>query len=170
MQSPIAKTTPPARHLMASIPSPGWTWMVWVMCLGVSICAHADEPAPHWVYKLTPSRYMTSGETPGTDLNLRANIPGHTWWVGHYQRGSEFQQARLGYEHTRPWVWGQWTLSLQAATHGFAGGSLSTQVGPDALFGVLGYGRTNAQPYYNLNFDPNDAWTWGLGGQITGGA
>lgn len=124
---------------------------------------------PAWQYKFTSSRYMTTGETSGADLNLRANTPGHTWWIGHYQRGSEFQQTRAGYERTRPWAFGQWTLSLQAATHGFAGGSISSQIGPDALYGVLGYGRTNAQTYYNLNFDPNDAWTWGLGGNVSGG-
>ncbi len=142
--------------------------LAWAVCVSASPGAHADEPAANWAYKFTPSRYMTTGETPGTDLNLRANLPGHTWWVGHYQRGSEFQQTRVGYERTSPWAWGQWTVSLQAATHGFAGGSLSTQVGADALFGVFGYGRTNAQTYYNLNFDPNDAWTWGLGGQLPG--
>lgn len=141
----------------------------WALIL-TGLSAQADEPTPGWQYKFTPSRYMTSGETSGTDLNLRANTPGHTWWVGHYQRGAEFQQTRVGYERTRAWALGQWTLSLQAASHGFAGGSVSTQVGSDAVYGVLGYGRTNAQTYYNLNFDPNDAWTWGLGGQLPGSA
>ena len=139
----------------------------WALIL-TGLSAQADEPTPGWQYKFTPSRYMTSGETSGTDLNLRANTPGHTWWVGHYQRGAEFQQTRVGYERTRAWAMGQWTLSLQAASHGFAGGSVSIQVGSDAVYGVLGYGRTNAQTYYNLNFDPNDAVTLGLGGHWQG--
>jgi hypothetical protein len=127
--------------------------------------AEPEDATPSWQYKLTPSRYVTTGETSGSDLNLRANTAEHTWWIGHYQRGSEFQQTRAGYERTRPWAWGQWTVSLQAATHGFAGGALSSQVGSERVFGLIGYGRTNAQTYYNLNFDPNDAWTWGLGAQ-----
>lgn len=132
--------------------------------------ADTDTSTPRWQYKLTPSRYLTTGETSGADLNLRANTPDHTWWIGHYQRGSEFQQTRIGYERTRPWALGQWTASLQAASHGFAGGSITSQVGSDRAYGLLGYGRTNAQTYYNLNFDPNDAWTWGFGGQMAGGA
>lgn len=151
--------------------------LAWKLILGLLVCGllslptqtmAADEPTPAWQYKFTPSRYMTTGETSGTDLNLRANNSAHTWWIGHYQRGSEFQQTRLGYERTRPWALGQWTLSLQAATHGFAGGALTSQVGSDRVYGLIGYGRTNAQTYYNLNFDPNDAWTWGLGGQVAG--
>ena len=142
---------------------------VWLLGTGAGF-AQTDDPTPGWTYKLTPSRYLSNAETPGTDLNLRASIPGHTWWVGHYQRAAEFQQTRLGYERTQPWTWGQWTLSLQAATQGFAGGSLSTQMGTDAVYALLGYGRTNAHPYYNLNFDPNDAWTWGVGGQLPGSA
>ena len=134
----------------------------------LSAPADPESEPTVWQYKFTPSRYMTSGENPGTDLNLRANAQGNTWWVGHYQRGAEFQQTRLGYERTRPWAWGQWTLSLQAATHGFAGGSISSQLGSDTVYGLVGYGRTNAETYYNLNFDPNDAWTLGMGGQVMG--
>jgi hypothetical protein len=142
-------------------------WLVW----SPASASHAEDgpsPSPAWQYKFTPSRYITSGETTGTDVNLRANAGEHTWWVGHYQRGQEFQQSRMGYERTRPWAWGQWTLSLQAATHGFAGGALSSQIGSSTLYGLVGYGRTNAQTYYNLNFDPNDAWTLGVGGNAWG--
>ena len=133
------------------------------------LTCQASDPntSSEWQYKFTPSRYATTGETSGTDLNLRANAGEHTWWVGHYQRGQEFEQSRLGYERTRPWAWGQWTLSLQAATHGFAGAALSAQIGPPTLYGLVGYGRTNTHSYYNLNFDPNDAWTLGMGGQLS---
>lgn len=30
-------------------------------------------------------------------------------------------------------------------------------------FGLLGFGRTNLKPYYNLNFDPNDSILLGAG-------
>jgi hypothetical protein len=36
----------------------------------------------------------------------------------------------------------------------------------ETLYGILGWGRTNLKDYYNLNFDPNDALTFGLGGQL----
>lgn len=149
------------------------TWlMTGLVMWGCVASVRAEETVarPDWQYKFTPSRYITTGETSGTDLNLRANAGEHTWWVGHYQRGDEFQQSRVGYERTRPWAWGQWTVSLQAASHGFAGGSVSSQLGNATLFGLVGYGRTNAQTYYNLNFDPNDAWTLGVGGNWVGNA
>ena len=49
--------------------------------------------------------------------------------------------------------------SGQYASQGFWGGSVSRGkrgcVGP--YVGLLGLGRTNRKPYYNLNFDPNDS-------------
>ena len=33
---------------------------------------------------------------------------------------------------------------------------------------MVGWGRTDGKTYYNLNFDPNDAWTLGMGGQVMG--
>jgi hypothetical protein len=58
--------------------------------------------------------------------------------------------------------------SLQVATRGFAGGSLTLQAG-DVWFGQAGIGRTDLRPYFNLNFDPNDAVTLGVGHQAPGG-
>jgi hypothetical protein len=48
------------------------------------------------------------------------------------------------------------------ATRGFVGGSLNVQVG-GSWYGLVGIGRTDARPYFNLNFDPNDAMTYGVG-------
>jgi hypothetical protein len=53
-------------------------------------------------------------------------------------------------------------LSAQAATRGFLGGSAQANVGGDT-YAIVGFGRTNLRPYYNLNFDPNDAVTFGIG-------
>jgi hypothetical protein len=53
--------------------------------------------------------------------------------------------------------------SLQVASHGFLGGSVNAEIGSERYFGLLGFGRTNLKPYYNLNFDPNDAITIGAG-------
>ncbi len=39
------------------------------------------------------------------------------------------------------------------------------QVGQE-VYAIAGWGRTNLRTYYNLNFDPNDAITLGLGGWV----
>ena len=52
--------------------------------------------------------------------------------------------------------------SLQLASGGFVGGSVNLQIGAD-WYGIAGIGRTDARPYFNLNFDPNDALTLGVG-------
>jgi hypothetical protein len=59
--------------------------------------------------------------------------------------------------------------SVQYATGGFLGGSLYTELGRDT-FAILGWGRTNLKDYYNLNFDPNDAITFGAGARVAAGA
>ncbi len=122
----------------------------------------ASEP---WALKLTPSFYTTEQEHNAVDLNLRANNGAHAVWVGQYQRGNEFQQTRTGYEYTANFNWGQMVPSMQAASGGFAGGSLSFQIG-HPVYALLSVGRTNLRDYYNLNFDPNDMVTLGLGAHI----
>lgn len=136
--------------------------------LSISV-AHADTAtqddtvtADSWSFKLTPSYYVTTNTKDAIDLNLRANDGPHALWIGHYQRDNEFEQTRIGYEYTAQFAFVQLVPSLQLATHDFAGGSLNAQIG-DSVFALLGYGRTNAQDYYNLNFDPNDSVTYGLG-------
>jgi hypothetical protein len=113
-------------------------------------------------YKFTPDFYSTTNEHSAYDLNLRAALGPHDAWIGYYRRGSEFDQLRLGYEGSFEMPFGRLVPSVQVATHGFAGGSLNAQVG-GKVFGLLGIGRTNLKPYFNLNFDPNDAVTFGAG-------
>ena len=143
------------------------------MFLGIS-AAMADAtrpgaaegaPAEAWAFKLTPSYYVTTHQQDATDINLRANNGPHAVWLGYYRRGSEFEQTRTGYEYTAQLPFGQIVPSLQFATHGFVGGSLNAQIG-DQVYGLLGYGRTNARDYYNLNFDPNDSVVYGLGTRL----
>lgn len=129
--------------------------------LGEAEVAAADA----WAFKLTPSYYVTTHEKDATDLNLRANHGPHAIWLGHYQRGSEFEQTRTGYEYTLQIPFGQLVPSLQLASHGFAGGSVNAQIG-DSIYALLGFGRTNTRDYYNLNFDPNDSVVYGLGTRL----
>lgn len=118
-----------------------------------------------WAFKLTPSYYATTHVKDAFDVNLRANDGPHALWVGHYRRGDEFEQTRTGYEYTYQIPGLQVIPSFQAASHGFAGGSLNARIG-DAVYALLGYGRTNAKDYYNLNFDPNDSFVYGVGTQL----
>ena len=113
-------------------------------------------------YKFTPDFYSTTNEHSAYDLNLRGALGPHYAWIGYYRRGNEFDQLRLGYEGSLEMPFGRLVPSAQVATHGFVGGSLNAQVG-GKYFGLLGIGRTNLKPYFNLNFDPNDAVTFGAG-------
>ncbi len=113
-------------------------------------------------YKLTPAYYSSTNATPAYDVNLRGNLGAHTAWVGFYQRSNEFQQLRLGYEDTLELPHLHVTPSLQYATRGFLGGSLTGEIG-DRWFALAGFGRTNLKDYFNLNFDPNDMILFGAG-------
>jgi len=135
---------------------------------------HADSAPPgeadevvveDWMFKFTPSYYFTTNQPGAYDLNLRANHGSHAVWLGYYQQSDEFEQARTGYEYTMQIPFVQLVPSLQAATHGFVGGSINAQIG-DSIFAILGFGRTNLHEYYNLNFDPNDSITYGVGTRL----
>lgn len=122
------------------------------------------DPAPETTiaYKLTPTIYRTTNEPTAYDLNLRGNRGPHTAWVGYYQRSNEFQQLRLGYDNTMELPFGRLVPSVQYATRGFLGGSVTAEIG-ERNFGLLGFGRTNLKDYFNLNFDPNDSVLFGAG-------
>jgi hypothetical protein len=113
-------------------------------------------------YKLTTALYHTSTQPNAFDVNLRATFDVHTAWVGFYRRASEFEQARVGYENNIALPFGRLTPSVQYASGGFLGGSLTAEIG-EPHFGLLGIGRTNLKEYFNLNFDPNDSILIGAG-------
>jgi len=126
------------------------------------------EESNVWSYKLTTSLYATDHERNAVDINLRANNGPHTVWIGQYDRGPDFKQTRTGYEYTANFDGWQVVPSLQLAEGGFVGGSLGLQIG-NPLYLIAGFGRTNLRDYYNLNFDPNDMVTWGLGARLDNG-
>lgn len=126
------------------------------------------EAGETWAFKLTPSYYATTHEHSATDLNLRANSGAHAIWLGHYRRGAEFEQTRTGYEFTLETEYARLIPSLQLATHGFAGTAVNLEIGT-SIHALLGYGRTNARDYYNLNFDPNDSIVYGIGTRLIPG-
>ncbi|MFT5589254.1 MAG: hypothetical protein ACI9ZF_001428 [Bradyrhizobium sp.] len=113
-------------------------------------------------FKLTPSYYFSSDNNDAFDLNLRAVLGEHTAWVGAYRDKENLQQSRTGYEYRPDFGLVRPVFSAQLASGGFLGGSVTTEIG-NSNFVIAGFGRTNLKDYFNLNFDPNDAITLGIG-------
>ena len=136
--------------------------------LGCAAAYSAEEPEKiveeekKIEYKLTPSYYSSTDGNSASDINLRGSIGQHTLWVGIYGDKNSYHQERAGYENRMDFGLTRWVLSTQFASGGFIGGSVTTEIGGDT-FGIVGIGRTNLRDYYNLNFDPNDAITIGIG-------
>jgi hypothetical protein len=128
-----------------------------------------DVPPPQreFAWKATLGRYATREGLRSLDANLRANDDDDTLWIGFYREdGGGFDQWRAGWEHQLRLPVGRLVPSLQVASGGFVGGS-ATWVAyagdDDSLYALVGIGRTNLRPYFNLNFDPNDSTLLGLG-------
>lgn len=128
-----------------------------------------DEPKNTPVaFKFTASHYDNSRQPSGVDYNLRANYGSHIAWIGRYTQGmgednDAMRQTRAGYEQVMPTAFGQITPSVQVASGGFVLGGFTAQIGKPKLYAIVGFARSNLRPYYNLNFDPNDAVTLGVG-------
>ncbi len=142
--------------------------------LGLAHASEARAPAAPEAqdtavaFKFTASHYANSRQPSGVDYNLRANYGSHIAWIGRYTQGrgednNAMQQTRAGYEQVIPMAFGQITPSLQAASGGFWLGGFTAQIGKPQLYAIVGFARSNLRPYYNLNFDPNDAVTLGFG-------
>lgn len=116
-------------------------------------------------FKLTPTYLSSSDSNHALDLNLRGAIGAHTAWLGQYRDKAGFVQARTGYENRQDFGLARTVLSIQLASGGFVGGSVSAELGGET-YAIAGWGRTNLRNYYNLNFDPNDAITLGLGTRV----
>jgi hypothetical protein len=113
-----------------------------------------DAPRP-LLNKLTVAYYDFSSDTHGLDINLRHTFQTSTAWIGGYRQSDRFEQARAGYEYDYRHTWLTLVPSAQAATHGFLGATIYSEIGLP-FFAIAGAGRTNLQPYWNLGFDPND--------------
>ncbi len=131
----------------------------WVLAVLAPAAARGAEPID---WKLTYTHHRTEAERDGVDLNLRATRDANVFWLGHYRRADEFQQTRAGLERGFSFDWGKALLSGQAATRGFLGFASQAEIGRSSVRLITGFGRTNLKPYFNLNFDPNDAVTLGV--------
>jgi hypothetical protein len=135
--------------------------------------APGNDPSPK-PFKLTFGDYFydASGEHySGQDLNLRYRRDDTSVWIGTYRDRIFGDQTRGGVDTSwQPFVAIELAIqpSLQYATRGFVGGSLNIQYGKP-WYVLAGIGRTDLHPYQNLNFDPNDALTFGVGHVTDGG-
>jgi len=121
----------------------------------------AEHPASR--FKFSYGRYFYSDKNTGQDLNLRLEVDSTRLWIGRYNDNALGIQDRAGFDRSfslNETVSVQ--VSAQTATGGFLGGNLQATAGNQLLV-IVGIGRTNLKPYYNLNFDPNDAITLGAG-------
>lgn len=138
-----------------------------IACLQSGVSAAADDsdaktqgtPTPN---KLTLAFYHFSSGTTGEDVNLRHTFKSTTGWIGVYRESDGFNQARGGYEYDYRSSWVTLVPSAQAASHGFFGATIYSEVGP-RFYAIAGMGRTNLHPYWNLGFDPNDYVQVGAG-------
>ena len=122
--------------------------------------AASDKP-----FKLSLGTYHYGGDANGQDLNLRYRRGDSSAWIGAYRDRSFGDQARGGVDTSwQPFEGSTLALqpSLQWASGGFWGGSFSVELG-EPWFVQAGIGRTNTRPYFNLNFDPNDALSLAAG-------
>ena len=153
----------------------------WFRSIGLALCltarsAHAIEDradidpsdplrtGQSVAWKATWGHYRNAEHGVATDLNVRGNTQNTTYWLGLYSGADGFSQSRLGIERSTTVRYGRVISSLQMASGGFVGGSV-TWMGPrgeaEGFAPLLGWGRTNVKPYFNLNFDPNDSVLWG---------
>jgi hypothetical protein len=137
-----------------------------VLCWNTACLAAAgDDPVSQDLnWKLTLGEYTYTGYA-GTDTNLRWRAHDTSAWVGVYTDRVFGTQGRTGADTSINLTdYLQLQPSLQMATRGFVGGSMNIQVG-GPWYAIAGLGRTDSRPYFNLNFDPNDAVTLGVGHQ-----
>ena len=125
---------------------------------GVKAVGQDEDPA----FKLTLSTHQFSESGAGLDINLRRSSAYGTQWLGYFDaNGLNAHQFRGGWEKS----FGETVRvlpSLQIASGGFVGVSIGMETGKDWFVGAA-YGHTNQRPYFNLNYDPNDAWTLSAG-------
>jgi hypothetical protein len=147
-------------------------WKVELTGLAVALLlsngrTHAADETNAIQYKPSVGLYEFSNRDlpskQAADVNLRASSDWGNAWVGVYRSTTDdLTQARLGWDSSYQKYGFKLQPSLQTASGGFWGGSLGAEYG-DAFFFGAGLGRTNLRNYFNLNFDPNDAWSLSTG-------
>ena len=128
--------------------------------------AAEPPPAEPVAYKFTTGMYRMSDHATGWDVNLRRSSDLGNVWLGYFRLAQQdTTQWRAGWDHSYGTAV-RVSPSIQLASGGFVGGSVQAETG-DPWFVGAGLGRTNLRPYWNLNFDPNDAYTLSAGHRST---
>jgi hypothetical protein len=128
-----------------------------VLSFGV---AQADEASADFKFTATGFKFSESGS--GVDVNLRHSSDFGNAWIGYFRSAKlDANQWRGGWDRSFGDVI-RVQPSVQVASGGFVGGSINLETG-ERWFAGVGIGRTNLRPYFNLNFDPNDAWSLAAG-------
>lgn len=139
------------------------------LTLGMLSAVHAQQEADDSIqYKLTFGHYAASTGNDGRDINLRGTRGSQVAWIGYYNERAGLQQWRTGVDQRFDTSFVRTVLSAQWASGGALVGSVTSEVG-GPWFAIVGFGRTNVRPYVNLNFDPNDAITFGIGTRTRSG-
>jgi len=131
-------------------------------CVAACTLAQAADGDAGVNFKLTLGRYGSSDGNTGLDANLRGSQGPHTAWLGLYRDQNGYRQARSGYEFRLDGETVRTVFSMQSASGGVAVASITSEIG-GANYAIVGFGRTNVRNYVNLNYDPNDAITLGIG-------
>jgi hypothetical protein len=143
--------------------------IVIALLIGAAVFPADGEAGNNLAWKLTVGEYAYS-DYYGTDVNLRWRADDTSAWAALYTDRVFGTQARAGADTSIDvGKYLQLQPSLQAASGGFVGGSMNVQAG-GSWYGIAGIGRTDTRPYFNLNFDPNDAVTFGAGHHTEDGA
>ena len=107
--------------------------------------AHAQGAGEDPTFKLTVTGHRFSESGNGADINLRHSSDWGTQWLGYFNAsGLDAHQFRGGWERS----FGDTVRvlpSLQIASGGFVGGSISIETGKTWFVGA-GLGRTNLRP------------------------
>ncbi len=138
-----------------------------LMMFTSTVSLSQDKPEGGTPFKLSAGLYSMKDALGRTqmaqDLNLRVSSTVGNTWIGYFETQSkDLQQTRIGWDNAFKVGALRIQPSLQSATGGFFGGSLGVETG-EALFVGAALGRTNLKNYVNLNFDPNDSWTFTTG-------
>jgi len=149
--------------LAAALGAAGAAWAFDESADGERALSPREDEKVAW--KLTTTYYSTTNEPGAGDINLRGVYGPHTAWVGYYEQPGEFRQARVGYEYTVHLPACRWCWGRSTRRRGFSVAPWRRRWAGD-VYGLIGVSRTNEKPYFNLNFDPNDAWTFGVGARL----
>ena len=130
---------------------PSYLLAVGLSLMSMAVCAQQAAPS----YKLTTGMYALTGAgsvSHGLDMNLRRSAEDGNLWLAWYRSPEQnVSQPRAGWDTAYQVASLRVMPSVQAASSGFWGGSLSLEAG-ETWFAGVGLGRTNLRPYTNLNF------------------